>query len=146
MLTGLQRRPAASSGFIVFESFNASGDVDIWGYDTAADTAYRLTSSAANEILADVSVSASGLVRVVYTSDATGDFNVHALSFQRPAVQTVDTIEELVSLVQSFNLKQGIENSLDAKLQNIQQALDRQPATCSTPSRTRSARRSKPGQ
>lgn len=125
-LTGVQVRPTISSGFIVFESLNASGDFDIWCYDTAANTAYRLTSSAANEILADVSVSASGLVRVVYTSNATGDFNVHALSFQRPS--TVDTIEELVTLVQSFNLKQGLENSLDAKLQNVQQALDKQKA------------------
>ncbi len=36
----------------------------------------------------------------------------------------IDLISDLVSLVQSFNLMQGISNSLDAKLANAQGALN----------------------
>lgn len=47
---------------------------------------------------------------------ATGPFTVRVKS-------TADQIDDLRTLVESLNLKQGIENSLDAKLKTIQEAL-----------------------
>jgi hypothetical protein len=47
-------------------------------------------------------------------------FDSATIKYSQPAV----LIEELIKLVQSLNLKQGIENSLDAKLQNAVDALD----------------------
>jgi hypothetical protein len=82
-LAGTQSNPSVSDGLITFDSRGAT-DWDVWAYDTATDIAYRLTATSANETLNDVWVSPSGLVRVVYASDATGDSNVHAISFQRP--------------------------------------------------------------
>ncbi len=40
------------------------------------------------------------------------------------AAGAADHIRDLINLVKSFNVNQGIENSLDAKLQNVQKALE----------------------
>ncbi|MEW6683481.1 MAG: SBBP repeat-containing protein [Nitrospirota bacterium] len=54
-------------------------------------------------------------------SDVAG--NSASVQFQVIVQGAPEQIAALVGLVQSFNLKQGIENSLDAKLQNAQDAL-----------------------
>ncbi len=54
-------------------------------------------------------------------TDAAG--NLATAQFQVIVQGAAEQIADLVALVQSFNLKQGIENSLDAKLQNAQDAL-----------------------
>jgi hypothetical protein len=49
-------------------------------------------------------------------NSATASFNVIVRG-------ALDQISDLIALVKSFNIKQGIENSLDAKLQNVYDAL-----------------------
>lgn len=53
-----------------------------------------------------------------------GAGNSSAASFDVIVLGASDQIDGLIALVQSFGLKQGIEKSLDAKLQNILAALD----------------------
>ena len=50
------------------------------------------------------------------------DLDIYAFDFTFTA-DVSDQIGQLTALVQSFNLKQGITNSLDVKLQNVQAAL-----------------------
>jgi hypothetical protein len=85
-VTGIQANPSISEGLITFDSRDATGNGDVWAYDIATGILFQLTNEGANETLNDVWVSPTGLVRVVYTSDATGDGepNLLALSFQRP--------------------------------------------------------------
>ncbi len=85
-LTGNQRNPAVSAGVITFES-NAAGNFHIWAYDAATDVAFAVTTATADETLTDVSVSSDGVVQVAYTSFNGTDFDVHALSFQRPTAE-----------------------------------------------------------
>lgn len=51
------------------------------------------------------------------------DGNVHGFLLE-PVLDPVQELMSLISLIQSFNLAQGIENSLDAKLQNAEAALE----------------------
>jgi hypothetical protein len=108
-LPGNQRNPAVSAGVIVFES-NASGNFDIWAYDTRIGVAFPLTTALADETLADVSVSSDGVVRVAYASYNGTDFDVHALSFQRsPTVvcstaSPRDQVKELLASLQGLSL------------------------------------------
>lgn len=63
-----------------------------------------------------------GTTIVGYTAtDAAG--NSATCSFNVAVLGAPNQIAALIALVQSFNLKQGIENSLDAKLQNVLAAL-----------------------
>ena len=62
---------------------------------------------------------------MVWASDEDGfnQRNVKAATFALPN-EAPSLIADLIALVKSFNLKQGIENSFDAKLQNVLAALD----------------------
>ena len=55
-------------------------------------------------------------------TDASG--NSSTATFQVTVQSAMQQLQELTSLVNSFNLQQGIENSLDGKLQNVRDALN----------------------
>jgi hypothetical protein len=125
-LPGFQSNPNASRDVISFDSASApGGSRDIYVYDRTQDTLYQVTSTTLDESLSDISVSPSGLVRVVLQVSELGNFNIYAYEFQLPGSTPADLLTQLIQLVESFNLKQGIENSLDAKLANAKQALER---------------------
>lgn len=123
-LVGTQSNPSISGSLIAFDHRDAATNWDVMVYDTATSTLYRLTSSTSNETLNDIWSGAGGFARVVYASDATGDSNVYAVSFQLSPLSVAAQLVNLASLVQGFNLKQGIANSFDAKLQNALKAVE----------------------
>ena len=202
-LDGIQANPNISRGLVVFEDFGEpaqAGNWDLAAFDVRTGALYRLTDTPVDETLNDVSVTAAGVVRIVYTMAN----DIYALSFTLPgrgdatppvltvpsavtadatspsgavvtyeATATDDSdpapavacapasgttfaigvttvsctatdaagneaeasfsvtvkgaatqIDDLRDQIESLNLKQGIENSLDAKLRAIQEALD----------------------
>jgi hypothetical protein len=102
--------------------------VDATGPGGAAVT---YTATATDDVTANPTVSCLppsgstfpiGTTTVACTAtDAAG--NSSAGSFNVVVLGASDLIAQLTGLVQSFNLKQGIVNSLDSKLQNISAAL-----------------------
>lgn len=201
VLPGTDQNPNISGNLIAFEHFDAAAptpNFEIYIYNLATDTIYRLTNTPEYESLNDISVAADGTVRAVWSRrDVTADDNVYAYTFQLPSADTTppvlqlpapitvdatgpagavvtytatatdnadprlavvctpssgstfaigtttvtctatdasgnrttgsftvrvkgpaEQLSDLVALVQSFNLKQGITNSLDVKLQN----------------------------
>ena len=56
----------------------------------------------------------NGMARIVHAAPGM-DFDVFAFTFQPPG-STVSQIEDLIELVESFNLAGGMENSLITKL------------------------------
>lgn len=87
-LAGQQTNPNVSNGVIVFEQLDTTTQVpnfDLYAYDIATNTLYRLTQSPQDETLNDVWVSGSRAVTVVWTS-AEADYNVYGETFALPAV------------------------------------------------------------
>jgi hypothetical protein len=124
--TGFQSDPKTSRGVILFRDY-PTGDApaDLYLYDVAGDTIYQVTSTPANEEAADISVSSAGLVRIAYEVNEEGDRNLYAKTFQLPVRSAPEQLAALIALVEGFDLKQGIETSLDAKLANAKHALER---------------------
>jgi Tol biopolymer transport system component len=126
-LPSFDANPSIAGNFIAFESRAVVfGTSDIFVYDLAQNRLYQLTNTVAvNEQLNDITVLTDGRVRTVWASDEDGfdQRNVRGATFTlaRPAASQ---ITDLIALVLSFNLKQGIENSFDAKLHNVLAALD----------------------
>jgi len=60
---------------------------------------------------------------VAFTDDRNGNLDVYV---KRPPAgqRALEALDLLAALVVSFNLEQGISNSLDTKLTNIQEALN----------------------
>ena len=131
-IAGVQVNASISAGVIAFESratFLDPGEIFI--YVIATNTLFQVTNTPlVDDTLADVTVLPTGEVRVVWAANdgSAADYNIYARTFSVPLGTVVDTIPELIALVESFNLKQGISNSLDAKLENAQKALDRAKA------------------
>lgn len=80
----------------------------------------------------------------VSCSATDGSGNSSSCAFTVTVTAAADQINNLIGTVETFNLKQGIANSLDSKLQNVLDALNAaregawgSPATNSTPSSTR---------
>jgi hypothetical protein len=94
---------------------------DIYIYDLSTAHLYRATNTPVNETLNDISV-CNGIARVVYAAP-TSDYDVYAFTFTVPNVAE-DQINDLVELVESFDLPMGIENSLITKLQNALAAIE----------------------
>jgi hypothetical protein len=87
-LPGQQTNPNISNGVITFEQLDTSTQVpnyDLYAYDIATGTLYRLTSDPTDETLNDVWVSPDRLVRVVWTT-AQSDYNIYGETFQLPRI------------------------------------------------------------
>lgn len=117
-IPGDQRQPTISGGLISFESTDQNG-YDIFVYDTRTGKVFQATNTPANESLSEVNV-CGGTGRIVYVNVGNGGFDSYAFTFQVPTVptNTEAQLDDLISLVRSFNLPVGTANSLIRKLQN----------------------------
>jgi hypothetical protein len=121
-LPGDQRSPNISGDLISFES-GTPGDYDIFVYDLSTGSLYQATNTPGiAETLSDISV-CNGIGRIVYSIPGDGNFDVYAFTFQVPS-STPNQINDLIALVDSFNLPDGTENSLITKLQDALAAID----------------------
>ena len=123
-IPGDQRDVSISGDLIAFESQVQLGDLteyDVFVYDLSSGNLYQVTNTPLNETLSDISV-CNGVGRIVYAVLGAGDFDVYAFTFQVPS-STANQIDDLIALVSSFNLPDGIENSLITKLQDALAAI-----------------------
>jgi len=116
-LPGDQSSPHISGDWVAFEDFSSGTKAHVGLWHWTGGEVYFPTPSTSRQQLNSISGH-----RVVYTDDRSGDLDIYAFDFTFTA-DVSDQIGQLTALVQSFNLKQGITNSLDVKLQNVQAAL-----------------------
>lgn len=124
-LPGNQRDVRISGNLIVFESQVADSSYDVFVYDLSSARLYQVTNTpGVSETLSDIVTGCNGVNRIVYAVPGTfGDFDVYAFTFQlNDSIN--DQLNDLVTLVQSFNLHDGIENSLISKLQDALNAIN----------------------
>jgi len=92
-------------------------------HDIRSGNLFQVTNTPGlDETLNEISV-CNGVGRIVYALPGFGDFDVNAFSFQVPSV-TDDQIDDLITLIRSFDLPQGTANSLITKLQQALNAID----------------------
>jgi hypothetical protein len=123
-LPGVEANPSIAGNFIAFEGrqtlFSTS---DIFVYDITTNLLYQITDTLlVTEQLNDITVLPDGRIRVVWGSDEDGfdARNVHAATFSLPPT---DLLQQLIDKVAELDLRRGIANSLNAKLENAQAAL-----------------------
>lgn len=121
-LSGFQTNPNVSGGLIAFDSRGLS-DWNVLAFEIAGSTLHTITSTSANETLNDVWISANGIGRIVYASDATGNSNVYAFSLQL-SVGANEQLSKLIDMIASMNLHAGLANSLTTKLDVAQAKLN----------------------
>ena len=120
-LPGDQRDVTISGNLIAFESLVQTG-YEIFVYDLTTSKLFQVTSTPGDETLSDLNV-CNGIGRIVYTLPGDGSFDVHAFTFQPPS-GTENQINDLISLLRSFNLPPGTTNSLITKLEDALKAID----------------------
>ena len=114
--TTTQDRPAIANNFVAYEGGTVSSH-DIYVYDLATGITRQITDTPAdNELLSDIAVSGT-TVRVVW--QVGGDVYATEFSIGSPD----QLISDLIDTIESFNLQQGIANSLEAKLTAAQASL-----------------------
>jgi hypothetical protein len=130
-LAGVETNPNVSGTLISFDRAPSPGAArDIYVYDTATDTLYQLTNTAADESLSDVSVSPSGLVRVVNQVFEAGNFNIHARSFTLPRALVAEVQQPIdADGSSSFNAKRGVVPLKFALTENGSATCELPPAT-----------------
>ena len=120
-IPGDQRDLSIADNLIAFESQGQTG-YDVLVYDLSTGTVYQVTNTPSiDETLTDLSV-CNGVGRIVYAAPGAGDFDVYAFTFQVPS-STPNQINDLIALVQSFNLPSGTANSLITKLEDALAAI-----------------------
>jgi len=124
-IPGNQRDVTISGNLIAFESqvqLVGTTEYDVFVYDLSTGNLYLVTNTpGVDETLSDLSV-CNGIGRIVYAVPGAGDFDVYAFTFQVPS-STPNQIDDLIALIQSFNLPDGTENSLITKLQDALAAI-----------------------
>ena len=123
-IPGFQRNPSVIGNLISFESSATEfGVAELFLYDTSTNRLYRPVTPAPTKFLNDITFS-NGQYRIVYATPLNDPgLIICAFTFQLPE-STSDDIDDLIALVRSFELKDGAENSLIAKLENALDALD----------------------
>ena len=124
-LPGDQRDVRISGNLLVFESQTADRSYDIFLYDFSSARLYQVTNTPNyDETLSDIVTGCNGVNRIVYSIPGPfGDFDVHAFTFQLNDTVN-DQLNDLIALVQSFNLHDGTEASLITKLQDALAAIN----------------------
>ena len=124
-IPGEQRDVSISGSLIAFESEVQTANFpayDIFVYDLSTGSLYQVTNTPGNsETLTDISV-CNGIGRIVYAIPGAGAFDIYAFTFQVPSSMPAQ-INDLITLVRSFNLPAGTDSSLLAKLQDALAAL-----------------------
>jgi Tol biopolymer transport system component len=123
-IPGDQRDVAISGNLIAFES-GSPLNYDIFLYDLTTARLYQVTNTpGVDETLTDIVAGCNGTNRVVYAmAGGFGDFDVWGFTFQlNDSVAT--QLNDLIALVQSFNLHDGTEASLISKAQDAIAALN----------------------
>jgi Tol biopolymer transport system component len=83
-IPGDQRDVAISGSLIAFDSNAGGTGYDIYVYDLAANTLYRVTNTPnVDETLTDLSV-CNNIGRIVYAAPSNADFDVYAFTFTPP--------------------------------------------------------------
>jgi Tol biopolymer transport system component len=126
--SGVERNPSTAGNFIAFESAATFFDTsDIYVYDILANAVYQITNTPlVTEQLNDITLLPNGNLRVVWASDEDGaERNIKAATFSLPSLTPTPTqlLQQLIDTVATLNLRRGILNSFDAKLENAQAAL-----------------------
>ena len=131
-----QRDVSISGNLIVFESGSPS-NYDIFVYDLSRARLYQVTNTPdVNETLSDVVAGCNGSNRIVYAqAGGFGDFDVYGFTFQLND-SVSDDLNDLITLVQSFNLHDGTEASLISKLQDAIAAVNASDTTSACDSLT----------
>ena len=120
-IPGIQYNVNIASNVICFVS-QVGTQYDIFVYDLSTGNLYRVTDTPAIETWSDITV-CNGTARIVYSApNSNGDYDLFAFTFQLPS-STENQIEDLIELVESFDLPDGIENSLMSKLQDALAAI-----------------------
>lgn len=99
-LPGQQTNPNVSNGVVTYEQLDTTTQVpnyDVWLWDIAANTRYRLTDTPEDETLNDVSVSPERQVTVVWTKSELDD-NVYGVWFTLPPLPSADTTPPTVAV------------------------------------------------
>ena len=124
-LPGDQRDVRISGNLLVFESQIADKSYDVFVYDLSTARLYQVTNTpGVDETLSDIAAGCNGVNRIVYSVPGTfGDFEVYAFTFQL-SESTSDQVNDLVAVVNSFNLHDGTETSLISKLQDALAAIN----------------------
>jgi len=128
-LAGVERNPSIAGHLISFESAATIFDTsDIFVYDMSTNLLYQITNTPlVTEQLNGITVLPDGRVRVVWSSDEDGadQRNIRAVTFSLPLTGPTpsDLIQQLLDTVATYNLRNGIANSFDVKLQNAATAL-----------------------
>ena len=124
-IPGDQRDATISGELISFESGTDHG-YDTFVYDIRSGRLYQATNTAGvDEKLSQISV-CGDTGRIVYAKVGIDAFDTYAFTFQVPTVpgNTEDQLNDLISLIRSFNLPAGTANSLIRKLQNALDAIN----------------------
>lgn len=124
-IPGDQRDLRMSGNLLVFESQTADRSYDVFLYDLSSARLYQVTNTpGVDETLSDVVAGCNGLNRIVYAiAGGFGDFDIYSFTFQlNHSVE--DQLNDLIALVQSFNLHDGTEASLITKLQDALAAVN----------------------
>lgn len=123
-IPGDQRDLRMSGNLLVFES-GGLGSFDTFLYDLSTARLYQVTNTpGVDETLSDVVAGCNGVNRIVYAIPGTfGDFDVWGVTFQLNE-SVSDQLNDLIALVKSFNLHDGLEASLISKLQDVLTAVN----------------------
>jgi hypothetical protein len=127
-LAGFNRNPSITGNFISFEGTPTVLDtLHIYVYDILGNTLYQITNTPlVTDELSDITLLPNGDLRVVWDSYEYGNTrNIHAATFSLPSLTPTPTVllQQLIDTVATFNLRRGILNSFDVKLENAQAAL-----------------------
>jgi beta propeller repeat protein len=112
-------RPSISGDLVAYES-NLAGNLDIFVYRLSTGENFQVTTDPADQYLNDVF---GDDVAYADTRNGNVDIYVSHLVFVPPVPSAEQLISNLITTVNSLDLKQGITTSLDAKLQAAEAAL-----------------------
>jgi hypothetical protein len=123
-LSGDEYDARISKNLIVFES-KPGPSYDVFLYDLSTARLFRVTNTDdRDESLSDIFTGCDGVNRIVFVRPGTfGDADVWETEFQIPD-STAAQLNDLMGLVQSFDLHDGIESSLTSKLQDALTAVN----------------------
>ena len=111
-LAGDQRDVRISGNLIAFETKKGFW-WDVFLYDLSTARLYQVTDTARNESEVDVITGCGGLNRIVYTTTGPyGDWDVWESDFQLPH-SVSDEVNDLSTLLESFNLPSGNRSQFD---------------------------------